>query len=61
MEGCPFLPLPEGLRITQICQEESVLVISAVSERRKLHFLLLLFPKPMSGGKLVIRALNTNV
>ncbi len=34
MEGCPFLPLPEGLRITQICQEESVLVISAVSERR---------------------------
>ncbi|MGO8949914.1 MAG: transposase family protein [Ktedonobacterales bacterium] len=33
MEWCPFLPLPKGLCITQICQEDSVLVISVVSTR----------------------------
>lgn len=33
MEGCPCLPLPKGLRITQFCQENSVLVVSVVSTR----------------------------
>ena len=33
MEGTLFLPLPEGLSLTQISQEESTLVLEVVSER----------------------------
>jgi transposase len=33
MEGFAILPLPEGLRITKICQEETRLLIEVFSER----------------------------
>lgn len=33
MEGAFFLPLPEGLSITQMCREESTLVLEIVSKR----------------------------
>jgi transposase len=33
MEGPAFLPLPQGLRITEICQEETSLLIKVLSER----------------------------
>lgn len=33
MEGPVFFPLPEGLRITEVCHQESGLLISVLSER----------------------------
>jgi transposase len=33
MEGSAFLPLPQGLRITEVCQEETSLLIKVLSER----------------------------
>src|SRR5215467_3047373 len=33
MEGSAFLPLPQGLRITTICQEANVLIVDVLSER----------------------------
>ena len=34
MEGPAFLPLPDGLRITEICQEGTGLLIKVLSERK---------------------------
>lgn len=33
MEGSIFFPLPEGLRITEVCHQESGLLITVLSER----------------------------
>ena len=33
MEGFAFLPLPQGLRITEVCQAETDLLVQVISER----------------------------
>src|SRR5689334_21913700 len=35
MEGSALLPLPKGLRVTEICQEETALIVEVLSEQAK--------------------------